>query len=257
MRKSILFVLPLFLLFSCTGKKAQHSLTLMTYNVGVFSKYEENTTADVARLILNKGANLVALNELDSCNSRHSAYQLKELAQALGPDWACHFARAIPYKGGAYGNGVVSDKRVSSINRIPLPQEDGSEARSVAVVETEDCVFASTHLDHRSLDAAMAQMRTINEWFTTVYSGCSKPVFLCGDFNVLPNSDVIALARECWDLLSGTTEMTYSTVNPKKCIDYIFAFKGAAPVEVVSKQVLTEGTVNLSDHFPVLVTVKY
>jgi endonuclease/exonuclease/phosphatase family metal-dependent hydrolase len=256
MKKSFLLVLPLLLMLSCTGKKEQHTLSLMSYNVGVFSKFEENTTTDVARLILKEGASLVALNELDSCNGRHSAFQVKDLAEALGQDWAYHFARAIPYKGGAYGNGVVSRKSVSSVNRISLPQEDGSEARSVAVVETEDCVFASTHLDHRSLDAAMAQMRTINEWFTTVYSGCSKPVFLCGDFNVLPSSDVIALAQDCWELLSGT-DLTYSTVKPKKCIDYIFAFKAAAPVEVVRRQVLINGTANLSDHFPVLVTVKF
>ena len=256
MKKSFLLVLPLLLLLSCAEQKNQHSLTLMTYNVGAFSKYEENTTADVARLILGSGANLVALNELDSCNGRHSAYQVKDLAEALGKDWAYHFARAIPYKGGAYGNGVVSDKRVSSVNRIPLPQEDGSEARSVAVVETADCVFAATHLDHRSPDAAMAQMRTINEWFTTVYSGCPKPVFLCGDFNVLPSSDVIALAQDCWIQLSGT-DLTYSTVKPKKCIDYVFVFRSAAPVEVVRSQVLVNGTATLSDHFPVLVTVKY
>lgn len=246
----------LLLLLSCQGQKAHRSLTLMTYNVGAFSKYEENTTADVAQLILEKGANLVALNELDSCNGRHSASQVKDLAQALGPDWACHFARAIPYKGGAYGNGVVSDMRVSSVYRVPLPQGDGAEARSVAVVETESCVFASTHLDHRGQTAAMEQMRTINEWFSTVYAGCSKPVFLCGDFNVLPDSDVIALALEHWTQLSGT-DFTYSTKHPKKCIDYIFAFKDAAPVEVTGCEVLVEGTDNLSDHFPVLITVKY
>ena len=246
----------LLVLFSCQGQKTQRSLTLMTYNVGAFSKYEDNTTSGVAQLILNNGASLVALNELDSCNGRHSAYQVKDLAQALGPDWAYHFARAIPYKGGAYGNGVVSEKAVSSCQSILLPQLDGSEVRSVAVVETADCVFAATHLDHRSHDAAMAQMRTINEWFAAHYAGCNKPVFLCGDFNVLPDSDVIAVAQERWTLLSGT-DLTYSTKKRSKCIDYIFAFKDAEPVEVMDAQVLVEGTGNLSDHYPVLVTVKY
>ena len=246
----------LLVLLSFQGQKPQRSLTLMTYNVGAFSKYEDNTTADVARLIQDKGATLVALNELDSCNNRHSAYQLKELAQALGPEWAYHFARAIPYKDGAYGNGVVSEKAVSSSHIIPLPQRDGSEARSVAVVETADCVFAATHLDHRSQDAAMEQMRTINTWFAARYAGCDKPVFLCGDFNVLPDSDVISLALERWTLLSGT-DLTYSTKNRSKCIDYIFAFKDAVPVEVQSAEVLVEGTETLSDHYPVLITVKY
>jgi len=256
MQHKCLLLPVLLVLLSCQGQKAQRSLTLMTYNVGAFSKYEENTTSGVAQLILDNGANLVALNELDSCNGRHSAYQVKDLAQALGPDWAYHFACAIPYKGGSYGNGVVSDKCVSSAYRIPLPKEDGSEVRSLAVVETEDCVFAATHLDHRSHDAAMAQMRTINEWFAAHYAGCSKPVFLCGDFNVLPDSDVIAVAQERWTLLSGT-DLTFSTKNRSKCIDYIFAFKDAVPVEVTDAQVLVEGTGNLSDHYPVLVTVKY
>jgi endonuclease/exonuclease/phosphatase family metal-dependent hydrolase len=49
---------------------------------------------------------------------------------------------------------------------------------------------------------------------------------------------------------------TYSTKNPRKCIDYVFAYKDAAPVEVVSSEVLTSGTETLSDHFPVKVVVK-
>ena len=72
-----------------------------------------------------------------------------------------------------------------------------------------DCVFAATHLDHVSTAAALEQMRQINDWFTVVYSGYAKPVFLCGDFNVLPDSEVIALAKECWTPLSGT-EVTFS-----------------------------------------------
>ena len=92
----------LLVLFSCQGQKTQRSLTLMTYNVGAFSKYEDNTTSGVAQLILNNGASLVALNELDSCNGRHSAYQVKDLAQALGPDWAYHFARAVYIDYGSY-----------------------------------------------------------------------------------------------------------------------------------------------------------
>lgn len=245
----------LLLLPSCGGRRQPETLTLMTYNVGVFSKYEENSTADVARLILSQGASLVSLNELDSCNRRHDAYQLKDLADALG-GWSYQFASAFPYAGGAYGNGVVSAKKILSRYRIPLPQGDGSEPRSVAVVETEDCVFAAVHLDHRSKDAALEQMRVVNEWFKKVYSGCSKPVFLCGDFNVTPDSEVIGLAKTEWILLSREG-FTHPSRNPRHCIDYIFSFRDAVHVEVLTARVLTEGTQDLSDHLPVLVTVKY
>lgn len=254
--KKLFFALALLSLLSCEGREEPRRLTLMSYNVGVFSKYADDTTPEVARLILDQGATLVGLSELDSCNARHNVFQAEALARALGPEWEYYFTRAIPFRGGAYGDGVVSSKHMISRFRIALPQGDGAEARSVAVVETEDCVFAATHLDHVSNAAAMEQMRQINDWFTVVYSGYAKPVFLCGDFNVLPESEVIALAKECWTPLSGT-DVTFSTENPSICIDYLFALKDALPVEVEKCQVLREGTATLSDHFPVLLTVKY
>ena len=195
------------------------------YNVGVFSKYEDDTTPQVAELIRNAGASLVALNELDSCNRRHAAYQLKELAAQLG-DWSFQFASAFPYAGGAYGNGVVR------------------------------CVFASAHLDYVGDNSQRDQVEALNDWFKAVYAGAKKPVFLCGDFNAEPDSEAIRLMRQGWTQLSGV-DNTYSTKNPRKCIDYVFAYKAAAPVEVISSEVLTTGTESFSDHFPVKVVVKF
>lgn len=260
MKKFLVLMAAALFLLSCGNcqrvAKGPQRLTLMTYNVGVFSKYMEDSTPGVAALIRAEGASYVALNETDSCNTRHNTYQVKDLAQKLGADWRIHFARAIPYRGGAYGNGVVCKAHIWKSDRIALPKGDGSEARSVAVVETADCVYASVHLDHRSQTAALAQMKYINEWFNAVYKGAKKPVFLCGDFNVVPDSDVIAEAKTCWTLLSGT-DYTHSTNNPKHCIDYIFAYADAAPVTVESRKVVTGGTRELSDHFPIVITVKY
>ena len=64
------------------------------------------------------------------------------------------------------------------------------------------------------------------------------------------------MMEESWTLLSGT-DYTYSTTNPRKCIDYIFAYKEAAPVKVISSEVLTEGTAEFSDHFPIKVVVRF
>ena len=76
------------------------------------------------------------------------------------------------------------------------------------------------------------------------------------DFNVFPDSEVISLAQSAWTLLSGTA-LTFPSRNPNRCIDYVFAYKPAAPVEVVSTQVITEGTSDLSDHLPLVVKVRY
>lgn len=248
-------LLPLLLLLSCGKSKESAPMTLISYNVGVFSKYEDDTTPQVADVIRGAGATLVALNELDSCNRRHATYQLEELAKTLG-GWSFQFASAFPYAGGAYGNGVVSADKVKSRYKVHLPKADGSEPRSIAVVETARCVFASVHLDHRGEVAQSRQVEALNDWFKAVYAGAKKPVFLCGDFNAEPDSDTIDLMKKNWTLLS-CTDFTYSTTNPRKCIDYVFAYKDAAPVEVVSSEVLTTGTETLSDHFPVKVVVKF
>ena len=230
-------------------------MTLLSYNVGVFSKYEDNTIPQVADVIRSADASLVALNELDSCNRRHANYQLQDLAGELG-GWSFQFASAFPFANGAYGNGVVSRDKVISRYKVHLPKSDGSEPRSIAVVETDRCVFASVHLDYVGENSQRDQVAALNDWFKSVYGGAKKPVILCGDFNAEPESEAIRLMKEGWTQLSGT-DFTYSTKTPRKCIDYIFAYKAAAPVEVVSSEVLTTGTETLSDHFPVKVVVKF
>ena len=248
-------LLPLLLLLSCGKSKEPATMTLLSYNVGVFSKYEDNTIPQVADVIRSADASLVALNELDSCNRRHANYQLQDLAGELG-GWSFQFASAFPFANGAYGNGVVSRDKVISRYKVHLPKSDGSEPRSIAVVETDRCVFASVHLDYVGENSQRDQVAALNDWFKSVYGGAKKPVILCGDFNAEPDSEAIRLMKEGWTQLSGT-DFTYSTKNPRKCIDYVFAYKDAAPVEVVSTEVLTAGTETLSDHFPVKVVVKF
>ena len=150
----------------------------------------------------------------------------------------------------------MSRDKVISRYKVHLPKSDGSEPRSIAVVETDRCVFASVHLDYVGENSQRDQVAALNDWFKSVYGGAKKPVILCGDFNAEPDSEAIRLMKEGWTQLSGT-DFTYSTKNPRKCIDYVFAYKDAAPVEVVSTEVLTAGTETLSDHFPVKVVVKF
>lgn len=224
-----------------------HAITLMTYNVGVFSKYKDSLQ-DIAQLIREEGASLVALNELDSCNRRHNAFQLGLLAGALG--YEGHFARAFDFADGAYGNGVVSSLPILRRMRIDLPRLDGSEPRSVAVVETPSCVFASVHLDFK--DSKLEQAKIVNDWFTEHYSGFDKPVFLCGDMNATPGSPAVLELEKCWTKLSPE-EATFP--GNGKCIDYIFALRSAKQVKVLSAGVISDRTSDFSDHYPLVVRV--
>ncbi len=234
-------------------------LNLMTYNVGTFSKYLEDSTPEVADLVRALDADAVALNELDSCNRRHDVFQLKKLAEILG-GWSHAFAGAFPFAGGSYGNGIaVSDGIIYSEN-VALPQSDGAEPRSMAVVETLDYVMASVHLDHKGDKARAEQAEFISGWFAQRYAGFSKPVFLCGDMNCEPSGDAVEVLSKDWECLSGSAG-TYPSDAPVQCIDYIFRLKSSKNVELIESDVVSalngQKTAGFSDHLPVFVRVRY
>ena len=230
------------------ARAPERQLTLMTYNVGAFSKYHESL-GEVAELIRERGAGLVALNELDSCNRRHPEYQLEHLAVTLGREF--HFAGAFPFAGGSYGNGIVSDVPILHRYTVSIPQGNGSEPRSIAVVETASCVFAATHLDWKG--DRRKQARFVNRWFQKHFAGCDKPVFLCGDMNSLPDSDAIRELEKKWVRLSPEG-VTFP--GSGKCIDYIFRLRSSATATVLDAEIIRDGTDTMSDHYPVLVKVK-
>lgn len=241
------------LLVSCAPK-----IKVMTYNVGNFGKYQENSSADVAAIIRAMDADLVGLNELDSCNLRHNVFQLGELASQLG-GWEYTFSSAFPFAEGAYGNGIVSRKPILYRTRVPLKQYDGSEPRCISVVETERCVFASVHLDVSKGKANFLQARDLNDWFALHYTGYDKPVILSGDFNAVSDSDSFQEITRLWECVSPL-EATYPSLEPVKGIDYIFYLKTARPVTLVKSQVVKKikgvDVAKASDHLPVYAELK-
>ena len=245
-------IIVLLFLTSCSRE-----LTLITYNVGAFGKYTDNSIPEVAAIV--READFVSLNELDSCNRRHDFYQLEALAQEAGGR-AFHFAAAFPFAGGAYGNGVLARDGIVKADRIGLPEFTGDEPRSVAVVETRRCVFASTHLDYADPAASLEQARIINDWFSTHYGHSKKPVFLCGDMNAEPGSATLHELETLWECLTPP-DPSYPSDEPSACIDYIFHLRDSKPVKVLEAGVLrTYPEIDLSrasDHLPVRAVVRY
>ena len=67
--------------------KASGSFRIMSYNIGSFGKYITSVTENVkmvAAMIKEVGADAVALNELDSVNTRHNVNEAALLAETLG-----------------------------------------------------------------------------------------------------------------------------------------------------------------------------
>lgn len=214
-------------------------LRLATYNVGAFHKEKESCADLTADLMSALGVDILSFNEVDSCNSRCGAGidQRLLLAEAMGKrdrdhsgPWGGRFFNAMDYAGGGYGSGIVASpsQRIVATYRIPLEKGTGSEPRVCGVVEFEDLVFATTHLDYRSDEVSSAQAETITSWMKKHYGSSKKPVFVCGDFNAKPESGTIRRFGDDWTRLSLITN-TCDAVRPSMCIDYIFQLHNAAP----------------------------
>lgn len=242
--------------------KAEGSMRIMSYNVGAFSKFMSNSSATIAAMIKEVEADVVGLNELDSCNTRHKVNQCSELAQNLG-GWNWYFGRAMDYKGGAYGNGVVTPKNVKMIDKyfVTLPKPptvngDEKEQRSIAVVETDKYVIGATHLQ----GGDMPQISVIMNWVEKNYKNYHKPVFLVGDTNAAPDSDAIKTLKESWTILSKA-ENSVPVNQPTRCIDYVFHYKKSKEVTVTNGGTMTKfrtgDPTKTSDHLPVFADVKF
>ena len=235
-------------------------IRLVTYNVGVFSKYMDDSTAMIADMMNELGADALAVNELDWYNDRHNTDQLKNLASALG-EWDYMYGKAIEYRNGYYGEGaaVKSSLGVKDKYEVPLPQGVGAEARVLVVIETEKFVFASTHLDPVSDEARTEQAGLISSALKEKYGESGKPVFLCGDLNSTPDSGPISVLRQDWTILSPLSATFPSTV-PVSCIDYIMILNNGAEYEAghsaVCRRFNSGDVEKASDHLPVYVDVR-
>lgn len=279
----VLIALPLLIaMVSCsprlyperqeTRAETRKTVRLMTYNVGVFDKYEASGIRMTARIVREMDPDVLVMNEVDSCAGRTgNRDQLKAFTKAARR-YKGVFAPALkPFMGGAYGIAEAwkSQREPIETFTMVLPKGDGSEPRALVAVEYEDMVVAGTHLDHKSKAAQMEQARVITDTLMSMFS--CKPVFLCGDFNALPDSPVIGYLRENWDILTPP-KTTYPDAKalqagvpdgdvPGKCIDYIMVLKGSAEYEVVAADVPADfkagSAFEASDHLPVYVDVRF
>lgn len=234
---------------------------IVAYNVGVFSKYHDSLQ-DIANMMQEMDADVIALCELDSCNRRHGTFQLEDFTKVLSGEagsWSFRFGSAMSWAGGAYGIGVADSGSIGKSFGIKLPKGEGYEPRVCVVAETSEYVMAAVHLDHKNEDVRMEQARIVTEELRSRYRRSRKPVFLCGDFNAVPDSPTLAMLSQDWTVLSETSP-TYPADNPRKCIDYILALKNRAEYEVVKTEVCTElesaDVRTASDHLPVYVDVR-
>ena len=242
------------------NSKKEGVTRLVTYNVGIFNKYIKNDYQLIADMMKEIDADAICMNELDSCTTRTGGvYQLKHFASLMG-DWDHIFGAAMPYSNGKYGEGVTTRKKAVKKFQVALPKGIGAEPRVLAVIELDDFVFCTSHLDHVSNEAQLPQAELISKTMKEMYGTSGKPVFLGGDMNALPTSETIKLLQKDWTILTTTGFGTFPSDNPTKCIDYIMQLNNGVKCEVVGTQIMrwfkAGDVTKASDHLPVMLDVK-
>lgn len=232
-----------------------NSLRLATYNVHRCEP-PNNSGANydnTAAVIANIDADVIALQELDDKTTLHPVSQIEELARRAGMKYT--FGQTIPFKGGKYGNGVLSKTTPISVDNIDLV---GTEHRRALVCEFSDYVFIATHFCHQKADNRTRSAEILNEYVTGKYSDSEKTVYLAGDLNDSnTGSEMFRTLQAQWEILSINAHTFPSTWSR---LDYVLIWKGNEPeYEVIGTAIpsykgIDMGTV--SDHLPVLVDVE-
>ena len=242
-------------------KKPDGALRIMVYNVAVFNNDPNDPLnyQTIANMVKEKDVDLVCLNELDSLTTRTAKdYQLKKFADLMG-NWDFHYASAMPYRGGGYGEGIATKEKAIKKFSVPLPKGVGAEPRVFVVMEMEDYVIATTHLDHAVPEAQADQVRIINETIEELYGDSDKPVFLGGDLNARPGSETINSFEEKWTILSSL-QYTFPSHKPNRTLDYILQYNNGVECELIHAEVVkffeSGDTKTASDHLPIIVDVK-
>ena len=248
MKKRILTALAI--LFVTVFSAEPTTLRVLSYNLR-FGQYA--SMGRFADYISAFDPDLVALQECDWATSRELAPAqngikfINVLAEKTGLFGI--FGKAINYKGGYYGVGLLSRYPILRYERVLLPNPECAEQRVILVADVElpsgeVITFVSTHLDFSSSENRKKQAEFIVKYF----ADSPQTVILAGDMNATPQSPEIQIFINAgWQQMTDT-EYTFSSVSPFVKIDYIFC-RSARKADVLSTKVCND--VKISDHFAV------
>jgi len=238
-------------------KDSTRIVKVLSFNIlhGATTRHDFNLDL-IARVIIDANPDFVALQEVDFKTNRAKKY---DLVTELG--WRSKmsplFARAMPYDGGEYGEGVLSRYSFLMTRNVPLPYSPGNEPRAALEISTvipsgDTISFIGTHLDHLQDETdKVAQAKKINQ----VFSQNKYPTILAGDLNDIPGSTTIDILEEFWTASydEANPQPTFPSNNPSKKIDYVMFYPNDK-WRVLSTAVIQDSIA--SDHCAYLVTLE-
>lgn len=213
-------------------------IKLLTYNIANGREVSYNFRV-IAKDILNSGAEIVALQEVDKNTSRNGYQDTMELLkQYTGWEYYYYAPTLENYREGQYGIAILSKHPIVSAKHTELPEaEEGLERRVlleavIRIGELELTCFVS-HCNQKSIDLQLGAMAD--------HAAGKEPYVVMGDFNYsklplfqthFPKADFVNLAPTA-----------FPTTHNGHCFDNMILSEGVKKGQVL----VTEN--DHSDHF--------
>ena len=207
-----------------------------------------------ATVIQRLKPDLVSLQEVDDRTQRtKNVDQATELGRLTGMH--VRFAHQLDFEGGRYGQAILSRFPCSDLTVHWLPGRPDRERRiagSVTVdMDGEKLTFVTTHLHHNNTPFREEQAEELSRLFG---KDLNTPVIVTGDLNATPDSRVLEILKEHFEVPMGSQELlTYPARKPERQLDYIL-FQPRNRFSLVSIEVPSEA--EASDHRPVLAVLR-
>ncbi len=240
--------------------KLNKTIRILSYNIHHCNPPGEKDLIDLASIantIADQQPDIVALQEVDVNTDRSGeGNQAAMIAKKL--DMNYFFAKTIDYDGGEYGVAILSKYPMLETTIHELPTKGNEEARVLATAKVEvnqgtHILFGSTHLNSsKSSENRILQMKKIVEISNSINN---MDVIIAGDFNAVPQSEVINIAEENFNNTCDDCKPTFPATTPSKVIDYIF-FKSKVNNLFVSSYDVIEDS-HSSDHRPVFAEINF
>lgn len=205
----------------------------------------------LAGAVASIDADVLGLQEVDVDVPRSGRCDLAGLCADALPGRTVHFARAIGFRGGSYGNALVVRGALDAVADHPLPGTGERRVVTVARVRVgsgPDAVattVAVTHLSARrggTPSETPAQLSAVLD----LLDDAPGPQVLLGDLNLDRHEAGGVLADRGWQAADGPP--TFPARRPRSHIDWI-AVRGWAFADVAVPAVVA------SDHRPLVATL--
>lgn len=232
-------------------------IKIMTFNTENCNSFiEQKIDFDVmAKAIKDCGADIVGLNEMRNKGSFEGYDNQTEILSKLTGIENYYFAQAVDLgENLPFGNGLLSKYQIKSVENISIPDPnpkmyDGYyQTRCILKAKLENGLTVMvTHFglnpdeQQNAVDTIMANLE-------------DEKCILVGDFNVLPDNEVLKPIKEKMvDTAVYFKEplLSWPSDNPERKIDYVFVTQD---IEIIDADI---PAIVASDHRPHTVTISF